>query len=182
MRLAAWMALVTFIVVAGCGSASGPATEPGLGLRVDATAPAGSECPGADALTALLGATGVAYDYEPSDGPRELALAMDAVVRGRLTGRVEPVVNEAGPALDLGIEVEDVVLGEELSGMTPPLSQLRLTVAPAQLPKTGTSVPALEGLAVMAFISIELDSQEEAGVVGSPPPPRASCLPATRRA
>ncbi len=61
MRLAVWMALVTSIVVAGCGSASEPATEPGLGLLVDATAPAGSECPAADALTALLGAAGVAY-------------------------------------------------------------------------------------------------------------------------
>lgn len=169
MRPVAWVVLVTSAVVAGCGSVSDPAAEPTSGLLEEATAPADSECPDADALNALLDATGVTNDYEPTDSPRELALTTDAVIRGRLTGEVEPLSGDVGPALDLGIEVENLVLGEELSGITPPLSRLRITVSPRQLPSAAASVPALEGLEVMAFISVQGDGQEEEpGVVGVP--------------
>lgn len=168
MRLGAWTALVTAVVVAGCGSAAEPTAELVPGLLHDATAPAGSGCPDAAAFDALLDATGVARDYEPTYGPRNLALATDAVIRGRLTGRAEPLVGDVGPALDLGIEVTEVVLGEELSGISPPLSRLRVTVSPRQLPGAATSVPALEGLEVVAFISVQNDGQEEAGKVGAP--------------
>lgn len=160
--------LVASGAAAGCGSAGQPVSEPDAVLLAGATAPAGSRCPRADALAALLGATGVSHDYEPSDSPRRLALTTEAVVRGRLTGRAEPVVGAAGPALDLSIDVQDVVLGEELNGMTPPLSRLRLTVAPRQLPGADTSVPALQGLEVVAFITLAPDGQQEPGVVGVP--------------
>ena len=180
MRLVTWVTavLVASGAAAGCGSAGQPVSEPDAGLLAEATAPAGSTCPKADALTALLGATGVSHDYEPSDSPRGLALTTEAVVRGRLTGHAEPVVGAAGPALDLGIDVQDVVLGEELNGMTPPLSRLRLTVAPPQLPGADTSVPALQGLEVVAFITLAPDGQQEPGVVGVPAAPEglmASC-------
>jgi len=161
--------LVASGVSAGCGAANQQATQSDSSLLTEATAPTSSECPEAEVLPALLGSTGVAYDYEPTGTPRELALTTEAVVRGRLTGRSEPVVGDAGPALDLGVDVQDVILGEELAGMTPPLSRLRLTVAPEQLPDVGSSAVALAGLEVVAFVNIAPDAQgTDPGVIGVP--------------
>ena len=166
------LVVVASFVTSGCGSSGQPAAQPDPGLLTEVTAPTNSDCPEADALTALLGSTGVTYDYEPSDSPRSLALASNAVIRGHLTGRAEPVVGGAGPALDLGIDVQHVILGEELDGLTPPPSRLRLTVAPAQLPEVGTEVTSLAGLEVVAFTTIAPDGQEsDPGVVGVPAAP-----------
>lgn len=165
VRGAVAVVLVCAAVLAGCASSG----EAAPGLLSDATAPADSPCPEAEVLTALLASTGVAYDYEPADSPRELALTTDAVVRGRLTGRVEPADGEAGAAVDLGVEVLDVVLGEDvLVGMTPPLSRLRLTVSPGLRPGEATTLDGLAGLDVVAFVHLAPGDDSGESVVGIP--------------
>ena len=164
VRGAVAVVLVCAAVLTGCASSG----EAGPGLLSDATAPADSSCPEAEVLTALLASTGVAYDYEPADSPRELAVTTDAVVRGRLTGRVEPADGEAGAAVDLGVEVLDVVLGEDvLVGRTPPLSRLRLTVSPGLRPREATTLDC-EGLDVVAFVHLAAGDDSGESVVGIP--------------
>ncbi len=144
------VAALTCVGAAACG-AGAPQDQ---GLLAEVSISPGSGCPGAEALDSLLALTGVASDHEPTDGPRQLALGADAVLRGRLTGRVEPVRGQGGPAVDLGLDLDDLVLGEELQGMEPPLSDLRVPVAPGRLPDGAATVGALAGLDVVAFVTV----------------------------
>lgn len=149
-----WPALMAAMGCAGAAAACGAAAPADEGLLAEVSAPPGSVCPGASALDSLRDRTGVTYDYEPTDSPRQLALGADGVLRGRLTGRVEPVRGQPGPAVDLGLDLDDVVLGEQLECMDPPLSVLRLSVAPNELPDAPGTVDALAGLEVVAFVGI----------------------------
>lgn len=86
------------------------------------TGATGPSCAQVETFAERLVDIGIAYDYEPSDGPAELADWTDVVLRGTLTGEMvdEPMTSPAGDAyVGYEIAVEDVLAGDaRLAGET----------------------------------------------------------------
>jgi len=158
------------LVVSGCG---GGEPDQGLLVPVVAAAPADG-CAHGTALNVLLSGTGVTYDFEPAASPRDLARASEAVLRGRLTGRVLPVRGDGDVYVDLEVDLTEVVLGEALQG-APELTRLRVVVAPQRLPDVAQTVPALDGAEVVAFVGLRDDVGGRDG--GQTPAPVGVPLP-----
>jgi hypothetical protein len=89
-HVAGW--LLTAAIVSGCAATDGAATSGG------ATASGPPSCASIETFAAQLVDTGIAYDYEPSSSPAELAEWVDVVVVGELTGVVQDqaATSEAG--------------------------------------------------------------------------------------
>jgi hypothetical protein len=103
--VAAWV--VVAVMLSGCAAADGT------------TASGPTACATIESFAEQLVDVGIAYDYEPSSGPGELAGWVDVVVRGELTGMVEEqsASSDAEDAyVGYEIRVDEVLAGEAPDG------------------------------------------------------------------
>lgn len=80
--------LVMVAAAAACGGSGDEPVATGSAATSDAPDAVTASCEEIEAFAAVLGETGIMYDYTASDSPADLADGADAVFSGHLTGNV----------------------------------------------------------------------------------------------
>jgi hypothetical protein len=115
----------------------------------DATEPS---CEQIERFAARLVDIGITYDYEPSDGPADLAAHSDVVFRGHLTGEVVdvPMTSPAGDAyVGYEIAVDDVLAGE--AALVGDTATVAMAYNPAEADVDDYARTVVAGVPVLVF-------------------------------
>jgi hypothetical protein len=139
--------VVAWVLVAGMSS--------GCAVTDGAAVSGTPSCAEIESFAEQLVDVGITYDYEPSNGPAELAEWVDVVIRGELTGENEnqPAASGADDAY-IGYEIAvDEVLAGEVAGATGTVV-VSVPYNPSHADARAYANAATPGVPVIVFASV----------------------------